>query len=93
MAMMMICDAQLSTSDSRETRFMAYIGNRLSFVIYVMHYMIMVLLDKIVLKVLHWDAFVGSYIRPVAVLFATLLFAQIYAYFKEKMKYVYYKTN
>lgn len=92
-AVMMICDAQLNTSDSRLTRFMAYIGNKLSFVIYVMHYMIMVLLDKIVLKVLHWDAFVGSYIRPVVILFATLMFAQVYVYLKEKIKYVYSKTN
>ena len=92
-AVMMICDAQLNTSDSRLTRFMAYIGNRLSFVIYVMHYMIMVLLDKIVLKVLHWDALVGSYIRPVVILFATLMFAQVYVYLKEKIKYVYSKTN
>lgn len=92
-AVMMICDAQLNTSDSRLTRFMAYIGNRLSFVIYVMHYMIMVLLDKIVLKVFHWDAFVGSYIRPVVILFATLMFAQVYVYLKEKIKYVYSKTN
>ena len=82
-AVMMICDAQHSASDSRLTQFMAYIGVKLSFTVYVMHYMIMVLLDKIFPKVLHWDAFVGSYIRPVIILLATLLFAQVYVYFKE----------
>lgn len=93
MAVIMICDAQNNASDSRLTHFMAYIGNKLSFVVYVMHYMIMVLLDKILPKVLHWDAFIGSYIRPVVILVATLMFAQVYVYFKEKIKDVYFKTN
>lgn len=91
-AVMMICDAQLNTSDSKLTHFMAYVGNRLSFVVYVMHYMIMVLLDKIFPKIFHWDAFVGSYARPVVILVATLMFAQVYVYFKE-IKYVHFKVN
>lgn len=83
-AVMMICDAQLNTSDSKLTQFMAYIGNRLSFVVYVMHYMIMVLLDKIFPKIFHWDAFVGSYTRPVIILVVTLMFAQIFDFCKIK---------
>lgn len=92
-AVMMLCDSQVNSSDSKLIRFMAYIGSKLSFIVYVIHYMIMVLLDKIFPKVLHWDAFVGSYIRPVIILLATLLFAQVYVYFKEKIKYVSFKID
>lgn len=92
-AMMMVCDSQMVQSENRITEIMAYIGNKLSFTVYIMHYMVMVLLDKIFPKVLGWNSFGGSYMRPVIVLAVTLVFALFYVLVKERAGYVYQKNH
>lgn len=92
-AAMMISDSQTLQSENRITKIMAYVGNKLSFTVYVMHYMVMVLLDKIIPKALKWDTFIGSYIRPVIILASTLVFAQFYVFVKERVRRVYQKTH
>ncbi|MEE1002419.1 MAG: acyltransferase [Acutalibacteraceae bacterium] len=64
-------------------RFLSYIGNKLSIIVYVIHYMVMVIMDKFIPNTFGWNGFTQSMVRPVIVLFVTVFIAFVFSYIKD----------
>lgn len=82
LAVGLLMHALASPTGGKFIDFFAYIGNKLSLIVYAIHYMVMVVFDKAITKIGLGPIYIDSYFRPIIVMLASITISWIVIYLR-----------